>query len=122
MSRTSKNILVAVPAILLVLVIVIPNFMKAHTALSPSVCRNNLQWIEAAKKQWALQGTKAHEIPKEADLLRYLGGHNPAGHPPAPSFPRCPGSGTYTIGALNELPKCSIGGDAHALPQVGTFP
>ncbi len=116
MTRTSKNVLVAVPAILLVLAIVLPNFMKAHTTLSPSVCRNNLQWIEAAKKQWALAGATAYKIPKEADLLRFLVGHNPADHQPTPSFPRCPSGGTYTIGALNELPKCSIGGDAHVLP------
>ena len=116
MSRTSKNILVAVPAILVVLAIVIPNFMKAHTTLSPSVCRNNLQWIEAAKKQWALAGASAHKIPKEADLLRYLVIQNPAGDQPTLSFPRCPSGGTYTIGALHELPRCSIGGDAHVLP------
>jgi len=120
MSRTSKNLLIAIPAILLLLAIVLPNFIKARTTLSVSACRNNLVWMEAAKKQWALEGHTVHEIPNEADLLRFLVVHNPADHQMSPSFPRCPAGGKYTIGAIAEPPQCSIGGDAHALPPVGT--
>jgi hypothetical protein len=37
------------------------------------------------------------------------------------SVPECPSSGTYTVGRLDEMPSCSIGGvitdsAAHVLP------
>jgi hypothetical protein len=109
---------VAVPAMLSA--IAIPNFVKARAAAQQqaastsnpaaqqNTCLNNLRLIDAAKNQWALeQGKKNGDIVTEAGLMPYIG---PAGR----GFPRCPAGGTYTIGAVGEMPKCSIPG--HVLP------
>jgi hypothetical protein len=117
MSRTTKNILVAVPVILLLLAIAIPNFIKSRSVISMNACANNLRWIDGAKKEWALEGHKTtNDVPTESDLLAFLGGHTPADHRRGDFFPRCPSGGAYTIGALAEPPKCSIGGVGRTLP------
>jgi hypothetical protein len=70
-------------------------------------CINNLRQIYAAKQAWALENNKpAEAIPTAQDLLPYFKDG---------TFPVCPSGGTYTIGAVGELPTCSISG--HVLPQ-----
>ena len=71
-----------------------------------NACINNLRQIDAAKQEWALEKNKtADAVPAEQDLLPYFKDG---------IFPVCPSGGTYTIGAVNEPPTCSIPG--HALP------
>ena len=71
-----------------------------------SACINNLQRIEAAKQEWALEYNKtADAIPTAQDLLPYIVGE---------IFPVCPAGGNYTIGAVGVSPTCSIPG--HVLP------
>jgi hypothetical protein len=73
------------------------------------ICINNLRQIDAAKNQWALENNKAvGAIPAGEDLLPYF---------PNGIFPVCPSGGTYTIGAVGELPTCSIPGHAIPPPQ-----
>ena len=72
-----------------------------------NACINNLRQIDAAKQQWALEKNKtADAIPTAQDLLPYFKDG---------IFPVCPSGGTYTIGAVGELPTCSVPG--HVLPQ-----
>jgi|GEM_PF-2254126 len=62
-------------------------------------CVNTLAHIDAAKKKWAEQSNAAlTATPTEDDLASYL----------RHGIPKCLGGGTYTIGAVSELPKCSI--------------
>jgi chromosome segregation ATPase len=69
-------------------------------------CINNLRQIDAAKQQWALEKDKsADAIPTVQDLLPYFKGR---------IFPVCPSGGVYMIGAVGEVPTCSVPG--HALP------
>jgi regulator of replication initiation timing len=69
-------------------------------------CINNLRQIYAAKQEWALENNKAADaIPTAQDLLPYFKDG---------TFPVCPSGGTYTIGAVGEVPTCSIPG--HVLP------
>jgi len=112
LSRTTKSVLVGVPLVLLLAVILIPKFVKASAEASRNACIGNLGWIDGLKQQWATaaeRGTNA--VPTETDLLPFIGG--PAG---ARAFPRCPSGGTYTIGAMSERPRCSLGGAGHELP------
>jgi hypothetical protein len=70
-----------------------------------NTCIANLRLIYAAKQAWAIDKTKTDsDVPTEQDLLPYLKG----------VFPVCPAGGTYTIGAVGQLPTCSIAG--HVLP------
>jgi chromosome segregation ATPase len=72
-----------------------------------NACINNLRQIEAAKQQWALEKDKtADAIPTVQDLLPYFKNG---------VFPVCPSGGVYTIGAVGDLPTCSVPG--HVLPQ-----
>lgn len=81
-------------------------------AMSPedaqNACLDNLKAIDAAKQLWALEKNKdATDVPTVDDLTPYLKGN---------VMPVCPSGGTYTIGAMNENPTCSIAG--HALPAA----
>lgn len=72
-----------------------------------NACINNLRQIDAAKQQWALENNKtAAAIPTARDLLPYFKDG---------IFPVCPSGGAYTIGAVGDLPTCSVPG--HVLPQ-----
>lgn len=74
-------------------------------------CGSNLRSIEAVKAQWAVDvrgGSGAS--PGWSDLVG-----------PAKSMkqvPLCPGGGVYTIGTIDENPRCSLGGrvPGHELP------
>jgi hypothetical protein len=106
MSKTTRNILIAAPVILLLLAIAIPNFLSPRVTLSENACANNLRWIQEAKAKWARDMKKAKTaVPTEDDLtpaLKVLGAGN--------FFPRCPAGGTYTVGPVGDPVKCSVGG------------
>jgi hypothetical protein len=87
----------------------VPIFIQARAHVSPNACVNNLLWIQKAKHHWAeANHKKPSDIPTMSELF------NPTNDPPfnvAP--PRCPSSGTYTVGAVKEDTKCSIGPPQH---------
>ena len=92
----------AVFMIPLLLAIAIPNFVRARDVSMQNACINNLRMIDAAKNQWALEKNKTGgDVPTAADLTPYLTNGK---------FPICPGGGTYTVGAVSNLPACSIPG------------
>jgi hypothetical protein len=63
-------------------------------------CISHLRTIDSAKTQWALENNKgADAVPTMADLARYM-----------KDIPTCPAGGVYTVGSLNELPRCSVKG------------
>jgi hypothetical protein len=104
--------ILAIPAVAMVgllSAIAIPNFVKARTTSQQNACINNLRLIDAAKQQWALENKKqSTDKPAVSDIQRFLG-RGAQGE-----MPVCPAGGVYTIGAVGELPTCSIPG--HVLP------
>lgn len=69
-------------------------------------CLQNLRAIDAAKQLWALDLKKdVNDTPTAADIAPYLKSH---------ALPVCPSGGSYTIGAMNQAPACSVTG--HDLP------
>lgn len=68
-----------------------------------NACIANLKQIEGAKSTWALEfGKGTNDIPVAADLFgpsRYI-----------ERMPACPESGTYTLGKVGDISKCSIAG------------
>jgi hypothetical protein len=96
------GILFALFVIPLMVAIAIPNFVKARDTAMMNACINNLRQIDAAKNQWALEGSKKPgDVPTAQDLKPYL--KNGA-------LPVCPSAGIYTIGAVSNAPTCSISG------------
>ena len=79
-----------------------------HSRTSPdNVCINNLRLIDAAKQQWALEEKKtATDTPTWDDLKPYFGREY------RPGQLKCPLGGVYTIGAVGDVPTCSIGTNA----------
>ncbi len=62
-------------------------------------CAGGLEQIASAKEAWAKEtGASSNSISSWDDLKPHFP-HGP---------PRCSKHGTYTIGAANELPKCTI--------------
>jgi Domain of unknown function (DUF4190) len=86
----------------LMVAIAIPNFVKARDTAMENACINNLRQIEAAKTEWASEKNKTGgDVPTAGDLTPYLINGK---------FPICPSGGTYIIGAVSNLPACSIPG------------
>ena len=95
-----------------VVVIVIPNFIRAQYETATNACINNLRQIESAKEQWKIENAKKDvDVATEADIKPYFMNKN---------LPKCPAGGTYIIGRVGEDPRCSIGTSAwpnsHVLP------
>jgi hypothetical protein len=90
-----------IPVILMMAAIAIPNFVKARSTAQMHACISNLQQIDGAKQQWALEHKKeTADTPTAQQLDAYL-------HPGFSSL-KCPAGGVYTINAVGEKPTCSI--------------
>jgi hypothetical protein len=82
--------------------IAVPGFLRAREVSRMRSCQENLAKIDGAKMQWALDNTKPGDaVPTWDDLVKSDG----TGYLRA--MPVCPSGGTYTIGAVDELPRCS---------------
>lgn len=99
------------PAVIVVLVVVviaaavIPSQLKKRTEGHRIQCFLNLSQFDESKQQWALDSRKAGDaVPGMNDIVGpslYLKG-----------MPKCPAGGVYTLGAVLEPTRCSLG-DSH---------
>jgi hypothetical protein len=88
---------------------------KAKAVISPS--EMNLHIIQLAKLEWMSENHKTtNDTPTWDDLRSYL--HSSAGLYGWPNDrPICPQGGTYTLGRVEDRPRCSIGGPDHSLTK-----
>ena len=99
---TLIEIMIVVLIIGILLSIAIPNFVKTRETTRTKSCVENLTKIQGAKEMWAMDNNKGATAAVNAatDLVPdYL-----------KKLPACPSGGTYTEGAVNVTPTCSIGG------------
>jgi len=115
-TRLFVGVLLAVCALGL-LVVAIPNFVKARATHSASACVNNLRQIDAAANKFALENRKniGALINFPDDLTPYIKLNREGKIPP------CPEGGVYSIKEVGEKPTCSLGkantdGYLHELP------
>jgi competence protein ComGC len=100
-----------VPLIGMMAAIAIPNFVKARSTAQMHACIANLQLIDGAKQQWALENKKQPaDTPTAQELETYLRRKF--------NTMECPSGGVYTINAAGENPTCSI--PQHELPGTTT--
>src|SRR5438045_8099313 len=86
---TLVEIMIVVAIIGLLAAIAIPNFVKARQTAQRNACIRNLQQIDGAKEQWALETKQSPGAPVvKADVDAYIKGGEP----------KCPASGTYNYG------------------------
>src|SRR3954462_7896811 len=96
---TLVEIMIVVAIIGLLAAIAIPNFVKARTTAQKNACINNLRQIDGAKEQWALEKKKSKGTATVAtEIEDYIKG----------GAPKCPSGGTYTYGAVDTPPVCTI--------------
>lgn len=92
--------MIVVLIIAVLLAIAIPNFMKARDTSRAKACMANLRQLDTGKVQFAMDSKKgALAAVAEGDLVPDY----------VKVFPECPASGTYTIGAIDVDPVCSLG-------------
>jgi hypothetical protein len=85
------------------LAIAAAQFFHARTTSSPNSCINNLRQIDSAKQQWALErNATSNAVPTWDDIRPYLGRLQQN------EVLKCPHGGTYTIGRVADLPRCSF--------------
>ena len=103
---TLIEIMIVVLIIGILLAIAVPNFVKARESARTKSCIANLQQIQSAKQQWAMDNRKgAADVPTGADL------YGPTAYVSGPvTGPVCPSGGTYTVAAVDTDVSCSTGG------------
>jgi hypothetical protein len=98
------TLVLLIAAFIVTVASVTPSFIPAHTKnpFEGDSCINRLRMIEGAKDQWALEFHKTtNDTPTWDDLRRYM---------TRGVLPSCPKGGTYTVGHVSELVKCSYPG------------
>lgn len=103
---TLVEIMITVLIIGIILAIATPAFIGARERSRTRACSSHLRQIKFAKEAWAMDNKKTvSSVAEWSDLV--------------PTYikeqPECPGSGDYTIAAVNLDPTCSVGGK-HVLP------
>lgn len=92
---------------LLVWAITLPSIRPARSTARRNSCIANLKILAEAKRSWAaLTKPESTVAAQPADLAPYL---------KQGQLPVCPTGGTYTLGAVNEPPRCSHADKGHAL-------
>jgi hypothetical protein len=66
-----------------------------------TACIQNLQRIQAAKRQWSLEHKKGDDVLPDDGLLEYFNDN---------VVPHCPAGGHYTLNAVAVLPTCTMPG------------
>ncbi|MFM9873384.1 MAG: competence type IV pilus major pilin ComGC [Fimbriimonadaceae bacterium] len=95
---TLVEIMIVVLIIGMILTIAVPSWMRIREKSQRTACQDNMRVIRDAKVQWGLDnGQSQSAVPTQADIAPVH----------IKKFPNCPGSGTYTIGNLDEDVACS---------------
>ena len=122
MSRKSKILILVCSVAAALIAMAIPRVFPKRSA-KLSACKLNLRLIDIHKDHWANdEGKTSNDTPTWDDLRSYFGGWETNGMNWANGRPVCRGGGTYTIGRIGELPKCSIGGYDHSISEGARFP
>ena len=109
---TLVEIMIVVAVIGIILAIALPNYLKSGKTVHRTVCIANLEKIDGAIDQWALEdriSTGTAIAGYEEDIYRdYVRGGKP----------KCPSVGEYILGVVGVNPQvtCSKEDEGHKLP------
>ncbi|HUA66055.1 MAG TPA: type II secretion system protein [Alphaproteobacteria bacterium] len=106
---TLVEIMIVVAIIGLLAAIAIPNFVKARATSQQTACINNMRQISAAVGEWTLETGQASGSTAcsggvdvfQPEISPYIQLNSNS------SIPACPANGTYTCGAVGNVPQVS---------------
>lgn len=104
MSTKYKVAIAIAIASIIAAAILLPAFVPPSVR-KMNTCPNNLRMLDGAKWQWALENRCTNGANVTWDEIR----------PYLKTPPVCSKGGTYILGRVGELPRCSTGGE-HTLP------
>ena len=88
---------------------VIPCRVPAKATAQKHACINNLRMLDRAKERWAL------EKKVEKGALVMMGDLMAGEHSLVREVPKCSRGGEYAVGAIGEVPKCTLEEKGHRL-------
>ncbi len=98
---TLVEIMTVVALLLFLILIAVPTYFRARELSRQRACQENLQKLDGAKQQWALENNAESTVePSWNDLVGrelYIR-----------KIPICPGSGEYTLNTVENNPECSL--------------
>ncbi len=110
---TLVEIMIVVMIIAVILAVAVPGYFKSSQKSQKTICMANLEKIDAAISQWALEnhassGTVVSGSAEEDIYTNYLKGGKP----------QCPSGGEYTLHSVGDSPQvtCSKADEGHELP------
>jgi prepilin-type N-terminal cleavage/methylation domain-containing protein len=105
---TLVEIMIVVAIIGLLAAIAIPNFIKSRAGSQANACIENMNKIDGALTEWALENNQATGVtpPTLAVLVSSNYVNTPGGN-----VPQCPAGGSYTLATIGSTPSvtCSLG-------------
>jgi prepilin-type N-terminal cleavage/methylation domain-containing protein len=109
---TLVEIMIVVAIIGIIIAIAVPAFLRARENARGRACQENLQKIDGAKEQWALEDRISNDAPCPA-LSFFCGATRWIKRTPV-----CPGGGTYSVENIGTDPSCSIGSNAPYVDHI----
>jgi prepilin-type N-terminal cleavage/methylation domain-containing protein len=110
---TLVEIMIVLVILAIMLAIAVPNYLNSGKTSQKTVCIANLERIDSAVDQWAIDnhmaaGAVLSESQEEDMYSNYVKGGKP----------KCPSGGTYTIHGVGTKPQvtCSHEDEGHKLP------
>ena len=103
---TLVEIMIVVAIIGILLAIAIPSFMRARETARAKACQENLQKIDSAKEQWALETNASNGTVLDNSFLTDANVVGPEGY--IKKTPICPAGGVYTVNPIGTDPTCDI--------------
>ena len=95
---TLVEIMIVVAIIAILAAVAIPNFINYRKQSQATACVSNLKQIQAAKEQALMAGKTAAAMTDLVGSDKYI-----------KTTPKCPATGSYTVGDSTTDPTCSIG-------------
>ncbi|HBF33681.1 TPA: prepilin-type cleavage/methylation domain-containing protein [Candidatus Sumerlaeota bacterium] len=103
---TLVEIMIVVAIIGILVGIAVPGFIKARLQAQGKSCAENLQKIDGAKEQWALENNKTStDTPAMSDLVSATAANSYLKRTPV-----CPANQAYTVNNIGADPTCAWSG------------